>query len=356
MKNCRLYKILPMSVILAFIALLSGCHDAPEYKNDNYGNFDALSNIIDTKYCFFGEKDINWKAVTAKYRAKIKPETNSVELFFICADMLDELKDGHVNLVSRFNTSYYRKWWSDYPQDFNLRSLQQYYLKFQYNTTSGMNYAIIGDSIGYIYYPSFSSGIGESSLDYVLAALYKCHGLIIDVRDNGGGLLTNVETLVSRFISKETSGGFITHKTGPAHDAFSEPYEIVYKPADNIRVKWRGNIAVLTNRSCFSAANNFVAVMKTLPNVKIIGARTGGGGGLPFSAELPNGWSVRFSASPMTDPDGNETETGIDPSEGFEVHDIDEELARGKDRILDTALRYLKELWDDEHIINADEL
>ena len=26
---------------------------------------------------------------------------------------------------------------------------------------------------------------------------------------------------------------------------------------------------------------------------------TGGGSGLPFSSELPNGWSVRFSASPM---------------------------------------------------------
>ena len=46
--------------------------------------------------------------------------------------MLDELKDGHVNLSSSFNTSYYRRWWSDYPQDFNFRTLQQYYLGFDY--------------------------------------------------------------------------------------------------------------------------------------------------------------------------------------------------------------------------------
>ena len=36
-------------------------------------------------------------------------------------------------------------------------------------------------------YPSFSYPIGETSLDYVLAILHKSRGLIIDIRDNGGG-------------------------------------------------------------------------------------------------------------------------------------------------------------------------
>lgn len=336
-------KLTSLLAILLLAGALSSCHDEPDYKNDMYGNFDALWDIVDTRYCFFREKNIDWKEIGQKYRAQIDEETNSIELFFICAAMLDELKDGHVNLSSRYNTSYYRKWWSEYPQDFNLRTLQQYYLEFNYLTTSGIYYKQLPGEIAYMYYPSFSYPIGETSLDYILAILHKSRGLIIDIRDNGGGLLTNIETLVSRFIDKKITGGFIMHKTGPGHSDFSEPYPIEYEPADSYRIKWDGPIVLLTNRSCYSAANDFTSVMKSLPNVTVVGARTGGGGGLPFTSELPVGWSVRFSACPLLNSRGECTEDGIDPSPGCEVHAPDEELSAGKDAILEFAIALLKD-------------
>lgn len=324
---------------------LSACHDEPDYKNDTYGNFDALWDIVDQRYCFFREKDIDWEDIGRRYREAITPETTSVELFFICAAMLDELKDGHVNLSSRYDTSYYRKWWSDYPQDFNLRTLEEYYLGFDWLTAGGMMYTRFPDSkVAYIYFPSFSTPVGDTSLDYVLAILRNSRGLIIDIRNNGGGLLTNVGTFVSRFINEKVTGGYILHKTGPGHDSFSDPYAIEYEPADPQRIKWEGEIVLLTNRSCYSAANDFTAVMKSLPNVRVVGARTGGGGGLPFSSEVPIGWSVRFSACPLLDPDMQCTEFGIDPSPGCEVHSPDEELAEGRDAILDFAIDLLKDL------------
>lgn len=333
--------LLAMSIFLFIICIFSpGCADEIKYPDDAYGNFDALTEIIDSRYCFFAEKDIDWQEVAARYRKEISEETNQLELFDICSRMLDELRDGHVNLSSRFNTSYYRAWWSDYPQDFDLRTLQQYYLDFDYSTTSGMLYKIFPrENAGYIYYPSFSSGISEVALDYVLVQLYECNSLIIDIRDNGGGLLTNIDVLIGRLIDREIPGGSISHKTGPEHDAFSEPYPFSYKSAPDYRIHFLDKpVYVLTNRSCYSAANAFTAVAKSLPNVKIIGARTGGGGGLPFSSELPNGWSVRFSASPLYGPDGEVTEFGVDPSPGFECHAPAEELARGRDAILELAL------------------
>ena len=195
-------------------AVMAGCHEAPEYKDDPYGNFDALAAIVGERYCFFEEKGIDWEKLCRQYRAEIKPDMNQLELFDICSRLLDELQDGHVNLSSRFNTSYYRKWWSDYPQDFNLRTLQQYYLDFDYMQTSGISYKMLTDEIGYMYYPSFSSGISSTSLDYILAILHESKGLIIDIRNNGGGLLTNIDTLVGRFIEENTAGGYIRHKTG----------------------------------------------------------------------------------------------------------------------------------------------
>lgn len=320
------------------VLTLQSCHDTPEYKDSLYGNFDALTDIVATKYCFLREKDIDWQETSARYRDIIKPDMTLLDEFNILAALLDNLKDGHVNLVSRFNTSYYRKWWTDYPQDFNLRTLQEYYLEFDYMQTSGISYKMLPDSVGYMYYPSFSTTVGETSLDYILAILHKSKGLIIDIRNNGGGLLTNINTLVGRFIDKKITGGYIRHKTGPGAGDFSEPYPIEFEPAETGRITYSGPVMVLTNRSCYSAANNFVAVMKQLPQVRIVGARTGGGGGLPFTAELPNGWSVRFSASPITDALDQPTEFGIDPTPGYEVHGTPEDFAAGCDPILDFAI------------------
>ena len=340
------------AIFALLLVSLSACHDVPDYKDDPVGNFDALADIVADRYCYFREKDIDWKEVVARYREKVTPETGQLELFNIMSDLLDELKDGHVNLSSRFSTSYYRKWWSDYPQDFNLSTLQQYYLDFDYMSVSGLSYKmLLPDSIGYIYCPSFSSTISETSLDYVFAVLYgveKAKGMIIDIRNNGGGMLTNINTLVGRFIDKPVCGGYIRHKTGPAEDSFSKPFEIRYEPADEKYIRYLGPIIVLTNRSCYSAANNFVAVMKSLPNVRICGARTGGGGGLPFSSEIPNGWGIRFSACPITDPEDKPTEFGIDPSPGYEVHCTEEELAKGHDEILDFAIGVYRKAFENE--------
>lgn len=335
----HLLAIILVAVIGSFC---HSCSDEPSYQNSRLGNFDALSHIIDTRYCFFAEKDIDWSEVTARYREMITDETTLVELFDICSAMLDELKDGHVNLISPFSTSYYRNWWSDFPQDFNLRTLQQYYLDFDYYQTSGISYKIISEDIAYMYYPSFSSGIGQLNLDYIMALLSPAKALIIDIRDNGGGLLTNVEVLASRFITEETPGGSIVHKTGPGHDEFSEPYPFSYQPAPASRVSWDMSkpVFLLTNRSCYSAANDFVAVMKSIPGVTVVGARTGGGGGLPFSSELPNGWAVRFSASPIFGPDGGITEFGIDPD--IEIHCKPDDLASGYDAILSAAILLAK--------------
>ena len=81
--------------------------------------------------------------------------------------------------------------------------------------------------------------------------------------------------------------------------------------------------------------------MKQLPQVIIVGAATGGGSGMPFSSELPNGWGIRFSACSVLDAQGNPTEWGVDPSQGCAV-DMDPQAAlNGHDTILDHAIATL---------------
>lgn len=335
-----------ITFIIALLAalVLTSCHKVEEWDNDARGNFDALWSILDTHYCFFEEKGVDWDSIYNVYSPRVKPDTKMLELYDICAEMLDELRDGHVNLSTSFSNSYYKKWWSDYPQNYDNRLVEQYYLKFGGMSKNGLTYAMMGDSIAYMRYPSFAAGMSETTLDWALVLLYDCHGLIIDIRDNGGGNISAVETFVARFIDERILAGYICHKSGPGHGDFSKPYAYYFDPAPAGRVKWKKPVVVLTNRSTFSAANNFVSVMQYLPQVTIIGDRTGGGSGMPFSSEIPCGWGVRFSGSPVYDARKQLTETGIAP----DIHvDLDPQAAlAGHDTILDTALELLSQKKD----------
>lgn len=329
-------------ILITLVAALPSCHEVEEFENTPRGNFRALWTILDQHYCFFQEKGIDWNEIGRRYDSRIYSDMTRQELFQVCSDMLDELQDGHTNLVAPFNVSYYRKWWSDYPQNFNERIIQESYFNFNYLQASGMTYGILTENIGYIRYASFSQGVGDGNLDHILSYMATCNGLIIDIRDNGGGNITNVEKIVARFITGRTLAGYIMHKNGPGHGDFSKPYEYYIDPAPKGRVMWGKPVVVLTNRSTFSAANNFVSVMKYLPQVKIVGARTGGGSGMPFNSELPNGWGIRFSASPVLDPRGQSTEEGIDPSPGCEVDMDPQQALRGIDTILEFAINILQ--------------
>lgn len=331
------------SILLAAILLLplSACHEIEEQPNDARGNFETLWKLIDEKYCFLEEKGLDWDEVHERYSAKIFPGMTRQQLFTLMSDMLDELRDGHVNLSSPFATSYYKKWWSDYPQNFDERIIQQYYFNFNYRQLGAFTYQFLPQNIGYIRYSTFEGGFGAGNFDYILQYFQSANALIIDVRDNGGGDLENVEQLVNRFIEQKTLVGYFVHKNGPGHGDFDKPYAYYFYPAGEGHLGWTKPVVVLCNRSTFSAANNFVSIMRLLPNCTVVGSVTGGGSGMPLNQELPNGWSVRFSACSILDADGQTTEFGVEPSPGCAVDMTAEDMARGRDTILDFAVEYI---------------
>lgn len=327
--------------------MLCGCHhldgsDPGTDYNDFSANFESLWRTIDTRYCFLNEKNINWDSIGMVYREDIRYCRNMTEFFNLCSNMLDELQDGHINLSSPWATSYYKDWWSAYPQDYDERVVQQQYLQFNYRQLGAYTYGFLNNGVAYIRCSSFVTGLGEGNIDLMLNYLLPAPGLLIDVRDNGGGALTNVEPLVRRFLRERILAGYILHKTGPGHNDFSEPFAYYYNPVPEGHIGWGKPVAVLTNRSTFSAANNFVQTMSAIPGVKIIGARTGGGAGLAYTTELPCGWSVRFSASMILNADKACTEQGIEPDPGFEIHITPEQTASGIDPIIDLGCRYVR--------------
>lgn len=333
-----------LNILFLLISLLcaTSCIREDVSGNTPEANFESLWKIIDEQYCFLDYKKqeygLDWNQVHETYAKRITPSMGWEALFEVLSEMVAELRDGHVNLTSSLASSQYRQWFDSYPRNF-IDSIQSIYLKKDYNQSSGLTYQILENNIGYIYCSSFSNGIGDGNLDQTLNRLAICDGLIIDVRNNGGGNLTTAQKLAARFTNQKTLVGYMTHKTGKGHSDFSNPYPVYIEPSNGIR--WQKRAVVLTNRRSFSATNDFVNSMKQFPLITIVGDKTGGGSGLPFTSEIPCGWSIRFSASPMLDPQMNQIEFGINPD--VKVDMTSEDMQKGKDTMIEIACKLLKD-------------
>ena len=325
----------------ASLMLFTSCIRDLDYEDTPEGNFEALWTIIDEHYCFLDYKHeaigLDWNAIHSTYRQRLDKSINNAQLFEVLAEMLSELRDGHVNLYAAHDIGRNWSWYEDFPTNFS-QELQDAYLGTDYKIASSLKYRILPDNIGYVVCNSFQSGVGEGNLSEVLYYLRTCDGLILDVRDNSGGNLTNAEALAPRFTNERRLVGYIRHKNGRGHSDFSTPEAQYLHPSKGVR--WQKRAVVLTNRRCYSATNTFVRDVRECPLVTILGDQTGGGSGLPFSSELPNGWSVRFSASPMFDAQMNQIEFGIQPD--INVALTDEDRARGTDTLIEVARALLR--------------
>lgn len=328
---------LPPLLVLSLLFAACVTEDIPD--NTLRGNFESLWKTIDEHYCFFPEKQeeygLDWDSVYARYSPRIDYVTTDGQLFEVCDSMLRTLRDGHVNLVAAHDMSRYWEWFEGYPANYS-DSLERAYLGTDYRMTAGIKYRILPDHVGYMRVATFENSFGSGNLSEIFRHFAACRAVIVDVRSNSGGMLTSAAKLAGCFVNGKMPTGYICHKTGPGHNDFSALEQLCLTPAEGIR--WQKPVAVLTNRRVYSSGNIFVMYMKSLPNVITVGDRTGGGAGMPFSSELPNGWTVRFSACPMYDTDRQCAESGIDPDVKVDIAPAD------YNRSIDTILEKAREL------------
>ena len=305
--------------------------------------FEEVWTFTDHHYSFFEEKGIDWDSLYAHFRPMVSPDMNPVELFDLCADMLYELRDGHVNLLSSFDRSRNWEWYLNRPENFYYSVIEREYLRGRQRYFGPLTVASIGpqNNILYVYYGSFGNFIGDGNLDNVVGILNNMEdaaGLIFDVRNNGGGSPGNGQKIVSRFTDERVFVGTNFIKTGPGHDDF-RPEEVFIEPHDGMR--YTGNVIVLTNRKSYSATTYFAQYMKALDNVTLVGDTTGGGGGIPAFWDLPNGWLLRVSSSRFFSPEGNSIEPGVPPDVYAEINISGDSLYLRRDDIIEKAMELL---------------
>ena len=97
---------------------------------------------------------------------------------------------------------------------------------------------------------------------------------------------------------------------------------------------------ILQDRGCYSATNDFLVKVSLAPNVYRIGLPSGGGGGMPATSELPNGWRVRYSAVKSLDIHKRSIEGGIAPDKEVANETFDKN-PKAPDLILSEGILYL---------------
>ncbi len=301
--------------------------------------FDYLWQRFDQQYSLFEVKGVDWQAVYDSLRPRVYSGMSADSLFAVCATMLGTLNDGHVNLyagfdVSRADSLLYRF----YSQSgIDVRTLILNYLGTDYHSSGGMAHtALCHGKVIYIHYGSFSNTVSVSLFRRLIQSYPLAQGMVLDMRGNGGGSLSNVINILSLMPSHGQKLYSSQIKSGPGHDDFT-PLTDTYAPDASADTSvFTRPVVVLIDRGCFSATSVFAISTQAYDNMVLMGDTTGGGLGLPSMGVLPNGWRYRLPVTRTVALDGNNYENGVPPDI---LLPFDRQAAQtlGRDNLIDSA-------------------
>lgn len=160
-----------------------------------------------------------------------------------------------------------------------------------------VHYGVYGDHTGYIYLDGFK----ERSADEVLAALEDLRknpqitSYILDLRDNGGGLLSSAVQIVNLFVPK----GREVLSTRGKMKLWDRTYRTTLDPVDSVTP-----LAVLINGNSASAAEIVSGALQDMDRAVLIGNRSFGKGLVQTPRELPYDGQVKITTSKYYIPSG----------------------------------------------------
>ncbi len=327
--------------LLIYIQLYS-CNDNlyNDYSNNAQSIYDSFWNEVDRNYSFFNYLNLDWDSIYTVYADNINDNTSDSLLFITFSNMLNHFNDAHLNIYAPQgiggNINYFNKFQSNTIDD-----IQSYFSLYK-TLNSCLQYGKISETeLGYIKIKTFE---GENNLftkfDSIIDIFNNTKGLIIDIRSNKGGLISNASTVIKCLTDTTRIAFQYRYRNGEQHDDFSAWEKYILTPNETDR--YNKNVVILTNRTTYSAAEWFVAMADALPQISIVGDTTGGGSGIPLLRELPNGWILRISNTQLKLPSGNDFQFyGICPD--IPIWITEEEYNNNTDAILEKAISLLKE-------------
>ena len=201
---------------------------------------------------------------------------------------------------------------------------------------------VLPSGFGYVRF----SGFAGELLAGIITALEKLKdtpGMIIDLRNNGGGALGMANTLMTRFLSEKTTGAKVLTRTGkPITVAFISVMDLDTELNGNKAHSYARPLVILINENSASASEIFSGTLQDLGRATVIGQRTCGCllGYLGY-ADLPGGGQLAYSEIGFVLPKGRRIEgDGVKPD--IEIARTREDILFNRDRALEAAESFLK--------------
>lgn len=171
---------------------------------------------------------------------------------------------------------------------------------------------ILEGDIGYIQVQQFYENTSEefiTAIEFLESQDVK--GIIVDVRDNPGGLLTAVVEMCSYIMD----GGVVCTTKDKNGLAIEE-----YKDTDNHTLDMP--MVVLINGNSASASEIFAGAMKDTDKAEIVGTQSYGKGIVQSVIPLSDGTAIKLTIAKYFTPDGNDIhEIGVEPDYVVELPD-----------------------------------
>jgi len=344
-------------IYIAITLIFSSCHRffvSPEPAPTNLNIFDEYTTLIKEKYAMLEYKNVDIEALSAKIRPTISADLSEKELFNKLSELTLSLKDGHSNLAEaagslsedQLYTNY--DFSEGYEATFDMEIMINNYIGKDINknltvlytddkTDVKMIYGTLpnNEDIAYVWIPSWLNPISEDEIeDFFIYAKDK-KAMLVDIRGNTGGDPVLATRFASYFLKKEVNTGFERFKIGPEKDDFKDSQNnLKSAKSENLFHK---EVAVLIDRSVYSAALTFSYSLFPLDNITFIGQRAGGGSGSVADGYLLNGWYWSLSVSEYFDYQGNHLDNGFEPDIPVKL-DLDQ---KDKDEIIEKAIEFL---------------
>lgn len=190
-------------------------------------------------------------------------------------------------------------------------------------------YKVLDNDIGYVAFESFDEKVANQFKTVIREMIKKnkIKGLIIDLRDNPGGLLTAASEIADELLPT----GVITYTVDKKGNK-----EYIYSDSKCINMP----IVVIVNENSASASEITAAAIKDADNGKVVGTTSYGKGLVQEFKSLRDGTYVKVTICEYFSPKGNKiNKIGVEPD-----YVVEDDPETENDEQLDKAVEVIKEM------------
>ncbi len=188
----------------------------------------------------------------------------------------------------------------------------------------------LDDNIGYIRLSSFISRNAASEFQQALSQMQDKDGIIVDIRSNPGGLLTNAIYIADMFLSNKTIVSTVDR------DGYKETQRSMSQ------VSTKQPVVVLINGGSASASEILSGALKDNKRAIIVGKKSFGKGLVQEINKLPDGSALHITIQKYLTPNGTDIhKKGITPD--YVVNITEADIKANKDPQLEKACQLINE-------------